>query len=157
MAYVEKLSLTKNRTSEACIDKLIRKCFQQCLILAYANLWLKKNIPLFYKHVAYKNQKNGPETTLLLLKASGKSKVEFIIYLKDISRLLHNGMPVDTERQRYYLRTPCCLVPVVFTFFYLLFVHNDCVYRHTYELFVPGTIRLLVSNRVVNLFPLRCL
>ena len=31
----------------------------------------------------------------------------------------------------------------------------DCVYRHTYEVFVLGTIRLLVSNRVVNLFPLR--
>ena len=35
---------------------LIGKSFQRCLILAYANLWRKKNIPLFYKHVAsYKN------------------------------------------------------------------------------------------------------
>ena len=58
--------------------------------------------------------------------------------------------------QRYDLRTPCCLVPLVFTFCYL-FGHNDFVYRHTYEVLVLGTIRLLVSNLVVNfstLFPL---
>ena len=38
----------RNRTFEACISILIRKCFQRCLNLAYANLWRKKNIPLFY-------------------------------------------------------------------------------------------------------------
>ena len=46
----------RNRTFGACISILIRQCFQRCLILAYANLWRKKNIPLFYKHVAYKDQ-----------------------------------------------------------------------------------------------------
>ena len=39
----------------------------------------------------------------------------------------------------------------------IFFLHNDCVYWHAYEVFVLGTIRLLVSNRIVNLFPLRCL
>ena len=67
----------RNRTFEACISILIRKCFQRCLNLAYANLWRKKNIPLFYKYVA--TYKNCPKTTLILLKASGKIKVEFII------------------------------------------------------------------------------
>ena len=52
------------------------------------------------------------------------------------------------KSQRYDLRTQCCLVPLVFTFFHLVFVHNDCAYRHTYEVFVLGAIRLLVSNRL---------
>ena len=38
--------------SKQCISILIRNCFQRCLILAHANLWRKKKIPLFYKHVA---------------------------------------------------------------------------------------------------------
>ena len=42
----------RNRIFEACISILIRKCFQRCLNLAYANLWRKKIIRLFYKHVA---------------------------------------------------------------------------------------------------------
>ena len=54
----------RNRTFEACISVLIRKCFQRCLNLAYANLWRKKNIPLFYKHVA--TYKNCPKTSLTL-------------------------------------------------------------------------------------------
>ena len=38
----------RNPTFEAGINILIRKCFQRRLNLAYANLWRKKNIPLFY-------------------------------------------------------------------------------------------------------------
>ena len=99
----------RNRTFEAYISKLlIRKCFQRCLILACANLWWKKNIPLFYKHVA--TYKNCPKTTLILKRASGKIKVEFIIYCKGQFRdsniteclLIRKG-------QRYDLRTPCNL------------------------------------------------
>ena len=43
------------------------------------------------------------------------------------------------------------------SFLFLNFVHNDCVYQQTYEVFVLGTISLLVSNCFVNLFPLCCL
>ena len=76
----------RNRTFEACISVLIRKCFQRCLNLASANLWRKKNIPLSYKHVA--TYQNCPKTTLILLKASGKIKAEYSLdILKDISRL----------------------------------------------------------------------
>lgn len=62
----------KNRTFEAYISlkRLIRKCFQLCLILAYANLWRKKNIPPFYKLVA--TYKDCPKTTLILKRALGK-------------------------------------------------------------------------------------
>ena len=41
----------RNRTFEAC-GFIILKCCQRCLNLEYANLWRKKNILLFYKHVA---------------------------------------------------------------------------------------------------------
>ena len=85
----------RNRTFEACISILIRKCSQRCLILSYANLWGKKNIPLFYKHVA--TYKNCPKTALIL-KLRGKSKWNSLYILKDISRLQHNRMPADTER-----------------------------------------------------------
>ena len=62
----------RHRTFEACIS---------ILILAYANLWRKENIPLFYKHVAM--YKNCSKTTLILVKASGKIKLEFFIYFKE--------------------------------------------------------------------------
>ena len=69
----------RNRTFEACISILIRKCFQRCLNLGFANLWQEKNVPLFYKHVA--TYENCPKTTpIFILKAWGKIKVESIIH-----------------------------------------------------------------------------
>ena len=145
-----------NRTFEAniSIKRLIQECFQRCLILAYANLWRKKNILPFYKLVA--TYKNCPKTTLILKRALGKiTKVKFITLT---SRFEGHFATLTSQNACWYGKVSGVTFghhvsySLSVCFLFLNFVHDDCdcVYRHTYEVFVLGTIRLLVSHHFVN-------